>query len=589
MKSGVSFPCFRVRRHSGGTRSPEANPLPLHCLHLRLRQAPSSPWSSVCLAFAWALVAGNVAAGPTAETTEVIGPFTGVVAKLHPLNTSPHTVRYYGTDLGFSYAHGGKLQFLFGDTMADDTGARLEPETNSLHDDMIATIDLAEWPDPRLITPNNIPLLLLPQRPDSAELFALDPGHVMDGLKTPEAGFSSGEREFAIFILTKPLGCTRDAECGSELACAPEVGFFGVPYTQEAGLTLGCIEGRPGCTADTMADATGAPVPESGLCVDHSSSLWQETQGGRVAAVAMKQRIALRSVTDPNRYQGISDWLTNKFINTTVSTVQDFGPGRGAGHGNQDYRIAGASGDGRRVLLWGRPGFIGVGAKGRPMNLYFAYADMPVAPDFGWALNYFTGIGEKGIPEFSRRESEAEALDLDAATPGAQPNETVDIIQHMTVAWIEPLKKWVMFYGGGIDRTPVPQRGLGDCGILEIFSPSDCKDVVMGQGSIYMRTADDPWGPWSKPQEVIAGGDPDQPGSGQYRPGGVLYHSKCVEDGCAQHSPLPPINPNGYGWFYGANIIEQWIVPAGDGVDVLWNASTWDPYRVILLRTHISP
>jgi hypothetical protein len=222
------------------------------------------------------------------------------------------------------------------------------------------------------------------------------------------------------------------------------------------------------------------------------------------------------------------------------------------------------------------------------MNLYFAYADMPVAPDFDWSLNYFTGVDDAGIPQFSGRESEASALDLDAATAGVQPNEAVDMVQHMSVAWMEPLKKWVMFYGGGIDMTPLPERGLGDCGILEVFAPGDCKDIVMGSGSIYMRSADHPWGPWGEMQELIAGGDPDIPGSGQYRPGGALYHSKCEEQGCAPHSPLPPINPEGYGWFYGANIIEQWLVPAGDGVDVLWNASTWDPYRVILLRTHIS-
>ena len=44
-----------------------------------------------------------------------------------------------------------------------------------------------------------------------------------------------------------------------------------------------------------------------------------------------------------------------------------------------------------------------------------------------------------------------------------------------------------------------------------------------------------------------------------------------------------------YGWFYAANIIEQWTRPAGTGVDLIWNASTWDPYRVILLRTHLEP
>jgi hypothetical protein len=63
-----------------------------------------------------------------------------------------------------------------------------------------------------------------------------------------------------------------------------------------------------------------------------------------------------------------------------------------------------------------------------------------------------------------------------------------------------------------------------------------------------------------------------------------------------------------YGWLYGANIIEEWIRSAAAGepaaargdsrrvngaaraaVDVIWNASTWDPYRVILLRTRINP
>ncbi len=528
------------------------------------------------------------AAGPTVGATEIIGPFTGLHAALHPANLNPHPVHYYGTDLGFSYLHDGKLVFLFGDTVADTSGARIEPGTSGLHDDMIGTIDLAEWPDPRLITPTNIPPLRLLQDPGSSELMAIDPGHVMDGLKTPEAGFSSGEREFGIFILTKPLGCVQDSECGSEFACAPELGYIGTRYTEQPGLTLGCIEGRPGCTADTMVDASGAPVPGSGLCVDHSSSVWQATPGGRVAAVAMKQRIAVRSLSERNKYQGISDWLTNKFINTTVSTVQRFDPERGPGFANQDYRIAGASGGKRRVLLWGRPGFIGIGAKGRPMNLYFAYADMPLAPGFEWSLKYFTGVDETGIPQFSGRESEASALDLDAATLGIQPNEVHDIIQHMSVAWVEPLKKWVMFYGGGIDSTPRPERGLGDCGILEVFAPGDCKSVVMGEGSIYMRSADNPWGPWSEPQEIIAGGDPQVAGSGQYGPGGVLYHRDCKDEGCEQHSPLPPMNPQGYGWFYGANIVEQWIVPAGNGVDVMWDASTWDPYRVILLRTHIS-
>jgi len=537
-----------------------------------------------------ALVASTAtpATAKVGETT-VLGPFVGLEARPHPDNVNPYPVRFNGTDLGWSYLHDGKLQFLFGDTVADDSWDRIEPETNGLHDDIIGTIDLAEWPNPGLITASNIPPMRLLQKPDSGELLGIDPGFAMDDLKTPEAGFSNGEREFGLFILSKPMGCTQDSQCGSELACAPELGFVGPHYTVQEGLTLGCTEGRPGCTADTMVDAGGAPVPGSGLCVDHSSSVWQETPAGRFAAVAMTQRIAVRSTTEPNRYQGIHDWLTNKFINTAMRTVQRFEPARGAGHSNQDYRSAGPSGAGRRVLLWGRPGFTGVGVKGRPENLYFAYADMPLAPDFAWSLNFFTGVDDAGIPQFSRRESEAAALDLDDAAPGVQPNEENDIVQHMSIVWVEPLEKWVMFYGGGIDVTPLPDWGLADCGVLEVFAGPDCRDVVIGRGSIYMRSADDPWGPWSKPQEIIAGGDPKIPGSGQYGPGGMLYHPACEGEGCAPHHSFPELDAErNYGWFYGVNIIEQWIAPAGDGVDVLWNASTYDPYRVILLRTHIS-
>ena len=50
------------------------------------------------------------ARAPRATATEILGPFTGIGATLHPDNVTPHPVDYYGTDLGFSYVHGGRLQ-----------------------------------------------------------------------------------------------------------------------------------------------------------------------------------------------------------------------------------------------------------------------------------------------------------------------------------------------------------------------------------------------------------------------------------------------------------------------------------------------
>ena len=252
-----------------------------------------------------------------------------------------------------------------------------------------------------------------------------------------------------------------------------------------------------------------------------------------------------------------------------------------------DYRGADGAGGNQRVFLWGRPGFIGVGARGRSLGMYFAYADMPAAPDAPWQLHYFTGTDAKGLPLFSLKEREAAAVDLDSSRAGVQADEPYDVVDQISVSWVDPLKKWVMLYGGGMIKLPSPI--LARCGVLEFFARSECKEVVIGNGAIRMRTAEHPWGPWTPPQDVIVAGDPDKtPPELQYGPGGMLRHPDCTQANCAPHTNWEGVNPREYGFLYGVNIIEQWTRPAGNGVDILWNASSWDPYRVILLRTRIN-
>jgi hypothetical protein len=69
----------------------------------------------------------------------------------------------------------------------------------------------------------------------------------------------------------------------------------------------------------------------------------------------------------------------------------------------------------------------------------------------------------------------------------------------------------------------------------------------------------------------------------------MLNHPDCVQEGCAPKTDARDANRREYGFFYSANIIEQWTKAVDGGVDIIWNASTWDPYRVILLRTRIEP
>ncbi len=242
--------------------------------------------------------------------------------------------------------------------------------------------------------------------------------------------------------------------------------------------------------------------------------------------------------------------------------------------------------DEQRVLLWGRPGFVGVQATGRSLGLYFAYVDLNKGPDFEWNINYYTGT-EMGMPRYSQDEKDAMPLDLDSSSEGIQPVEHHDVVHQMSVEWIPQLNKWLMFYGGSV--TTLPSVPLPDCGVLQLFANVECTQVDLGNGGIRMRTADNPWGPWSPPQDVIAGGDPDVPGSGQYGVDGMLNHPACNTEGCAPHTQTAYYHDNEYGFFYSANIIVPWTTTKDGSVEILWNASTWDPYRVVLLRTRIEP
>jgi hypothetical protein len=411
---------------------------------------------------------------------------------------------------------------------------------------------------------------------------AIDPGHAMDLGKTPMGGFSNGTHEFGVFNITKPQGCSRDADCSNGLTCDTMLGYFGSRYSEEPMFTLGCRDGAPGCTADTMADAAGTPVPGSGFCVDETSVLRGDRVSNLLSKVAFRVLIGLRDPLTPKKYGDIREWLTHKFMNVTVRTVETFDPA--ATGAAQNFSPAKGAGANQRVFLWGRPGFVGVAKNGRTMSLYFAYVDMPTGPGYSWQPNYYTG-SVNGVPQFSPNERDAVPLDLDSTREGVQAEEVHDITDQNSVAWVAPLGKWVMFYGGGLSK--LPTAALKNCGVLELFTGAECKDVDTGNGAVRMRTADDPWGPWTPPQDVIVGGDPADGPYGQFGPGGALRHPDCRDPRCAPHSDMFAYQAGEHGFFYSANIIEQWTRPVNGGVDIFWNASTWDPYRVVLLRTRI--
>ena len=555
----------------------------------KVKSERKTGWSLALFTFYFALFTFNspATADPTAGSTEIIGPFIGHYAPLHPDNLVPQPIRFYGTDLGWSYEHRGKIQFLFGDSNATEADERIQASTGGLYDDAFGSIDLAQWRDPTRITPGNLPPIKLGRNPGTDEVSAINPGQPLENFKTPIAGFSNSRREFGVFYTSKPRACQADADCGGDLGCDTGLGSIGESWNTDKGLTFGCVDGTPGCVADPLTDAAGTPVAGSGLCIARDSSIYADTHAGRISAIALKHLVGIRSTSDARNYTNTRAWLTNKFANAAARTVSGFDPLRTADGSRQDYSPAKRTSGKARVFLWGRPGFVGVAAAGRPLGLYFAYADLPAGPDFSWTLHYYAGSDAGGIPRFSDNERDAIAVDLDSTRDGMQPEESIDIVDQMSLSWVAPLRKWVMFYGGGMVNKPLPPA-LPHCGVLELFTGADCTRVVIGAGAIRMRSADHPWGPWSPPQDVLVGGDPNHaPLEHQYVPGGILRHPACIAANCVAHTHTNEASPDEYGFLYGANIIEQWTRPAGDGVDVIWNASTWDPYRVVLIRTHI--
>jgi hypothetical protein len=527
-------------------------------------------------------------------TTTVLGPFVGAPATFHTANQSPYLIQYFGTDLGFSYKHGSSLQFLFGDSAADTANDPIQASTNwwaDNWDDSYGSVDLNVYSDPSVFSSLNIPRVKLGQDPNSSEAWAINPGLPMDAFKTPEGGFSNGTREFGVFIMGKPVACQTNAECSAlnaALSCDVGLGFWGNAPWDNLGWTGGCLDTMPGCTADTKQDAFGNTIPNTGFCRDTGSSAYNaSTPAGRIGAWAFKMRVGIRttSTSDARSYSSV-EFATNRFYNQALATVQSFVPASGAGYTHQNYNVATGSGGSQRVLVWGRPGFLGVNATGRPAKLYFGYVNMPTGPGFSWNVNYYTGT-TSGIPQFSTNEANAAPLDLDSVSSGIQSTEPYDVVGQMSVVWVDQLHKWVMFYGGGGSKLPTWE--FPTCGLVEALTGAECTNVNLGNGAIRLRTADDPWGPWSPPQDVLVGGDPAvSPLQYQYAPGGILRHPSCTASNCAQPH-MQSLSSNEYGFLYAPVIHQPWVKTSGTGVDLIWTVSTWDPYHVVLLRTHINP
>jgi hypothetical protein len=494
----------------------------------------------------------------------------------HDMPHAQPNLHFFGTDTGSSYEHKGKLWMLFGDTWptSDFICVNTRPDT----DDSIAVLPL-EYP-------GGVPALQFLTRPDAPNelrtIHLLRDGEALSlgPVKVPVTGFSDGEQAFALFQRLEPQRCDAPVEAGS-MACATDDQFqcsagLGLCDPQLVALRLVCdVTRAQTCLATQQCVGTS-------LCIDPNSSQYGDGHFvGQQAAVAYTLEFGKARDATPDTYDSILAWPTSKFMIPTARTVRGF-TGKLAGN---DYRPGHDS-----VLIWGRPGVSAEHEREGQLYLFTHRLPLPLdaAGKLQFAPQYFAGVDSaSGEPRWSSHQSEAQALALDGKR-GGDPHEQASVLGTMTVSWLgSPIDKWVMLYGGDAAD----------------FTMTDAKADRAGRtpGAIWIRFADQPWGPFSPPTPHLLPGDPRQTGTG-YGPGGYLFHPNCVSAPqltCAPtdpHRPLDtllsgcPIAIPDQGRLYSPSIIDSYTQPNADGgLDMIWNVSTWDPYAVQLFRTSVQP
>jgi hypothetical protein len=439
-------------------------------------------------------------------------------------------VRTFGTDLGWTYEFNGALTMLFGDSWQ-----RIDICPLQLNDDCLATLQVPNDDWPGYAARESIPDAQCPEL-----TFAIDAAgtafapielHRWDGeivplgpLNTPVFGFQDGQREWAVFIV------------GGGQTCSEE---------QNGGATC------PADLSPQAADLRCAVINGQSLCADPTST--KTSAGTQAYYLHIAQRVG------PTSYISRAMFLTNKYLNLTARTVRSFDPHDAHG---RDYGTGTSA-----LLMWGRPGFDDQSRDGEAPP-YFAYHELPFQLDgdrIVFRPHYFRGL-ENGFPAFSASQTDAVPLYSDEFEP----------VNHAAVSYVSPVSRWLMIYGGGVvdfnDRN----------GIAGASQPV--------KGAMYVRSAPDPWGPWSDAEPVLSEEQVAQDMvCGKHAPTGCLPPpNPLIRPAC-----LEAVDPLGGGALYGANIIDAMTrrVAArsgrGPAADVFWNLSTWHPYSVVLVKTHV--
>jgi hypothetical protein len=172
-------------------------------------------------------------------------------------------------------------------------------------------------------------------------------------------------------------------------------------------------------------------------------------------------------------------------------------------------------------------------------------------------IEYLQAVQPDGTPVFGSSESQAMPLFHDYEPDAAGSPQVADCMGELGVDWNSFVKRWVMLYNC-LNNTPANPRG------------------------VYMRTAQQPWGPWSPPQTIF---NPLTDGG----------YCAFIHRAVTTQNPTPcdqvsdPGRLKESGGEYGPYFLSRFTTgSAAKGTSTFYfTLSTWNPYGQVIMKSSI--
>lgn len=152
------------------------------------------------------------------------------------------------------------------------------------------------------------------------------------------------------------------------------------------------------------------------------------------------------------------------------------------------------------------------------------------------AIRYFQGTDADGRPLWSDQQRDAVVLFRH------------DVVGEHSVAYCPSVARYVMLYNS------IKPRGIA------------------------MRSAPDPWGPWSDVQIIFHPWKDKGYGHFMHKPDWLAREKDGLED---------PGRANTWGGEYGPYIMARYTTGNANGCRIYYTMSTWNPYQVVVMRTDL--